>query len=1224
MKKPFGTRLLAACLSVVMLTAMVPPAWAAEDTSLGNDAVQAPLTPQPESPLADGDGTDDTPEAPIVLRSVSLDQQSMSLKVGERGTLTAKLTTTDGTVIDYIPQGTTVHWESNAPDEVKVLTSDGSLTIQVEALKTAETNDPIKEVSITVTVTPSGQAPLPIATCNVTVSPNTPPGITVTPQTLELAPGQSGQLLAAVTPETAPQEVTWATRDASVATVTPGAPTTATVTGVSAGETEITASANGILTECVVQVQGIILDDSAVTLRVGKNYTLRYKIYGDSIKDSLTWTSSDPSVVEVSQGYLYPKNPGTATITVQINGYSNYTDSVEVTVEKATAEVIHASAGAASPLSFSSLVSRLQSQSFNVLQKGLLYVSGLSVSTQQGTLYYHYTSEGDTGSGVGTNETFYVSPGNGQNSLSDITFVPKPDFEGTAVISYMGYASGTEFFQGTIEVTVDAPQDVTYSTSNGNVIQFSASDFAVACRNRTGNDLSYVMFTLPDKGWGTLYSNYLSSSYPGTPVASTEKYKYSGSPNLGDVYFLPAEGVSDTIIIPYTAWNVNGYSYRGRVTIEVRSASASGDITYTVSQGGRVRFDDDDFNNLSRSLTGYNLDRVRFVLPLSSQGTLYYGYSSSGDYSSLVTESRDYYRSSSPYLDNITFVANKDYVGAVSIPFTAWDTRGTLFYGEVGITISSQGNGSIHYAIHQNGMVNLDDSDFNDLSRSLTGSNLYRVRFTLPASSQGTLYYDYTSSGNYDSKVNENLNYYRTSSPRLDDVTFVAASGFSGTVYIPFTGWNTEGESFSGTVEIDVGGVQSSLSYQITSGQVLTFQDGDFDDYCRSATGDSLNFVRFTLPSTSYGTLYYDYTSPSQYGSKVTASRSYYRSSSPYLDRVSFVPSGTYSGTFSLSFTGESTKGRQFSGTVTITVNQVQADVITYYTSYQPVALRSSDFESVCSQQRNGTLSSVQFTGVDQITGGHLYYRYNGIHSANSQVRSATSYYPSATPGISEISFVPLVGFQGTVSLRYTATTSNGSTYQGTVQIRVTPNTTSRYFSDMGSASWAAAAVDFLYENHVVTGTGTGTYSPQAPMTRGSFLVMLDQAFSFPSASGHTFSDVPSNAYYAQAVQKAYALGIASGYPDGTFRPMAPLTREAAATMLYQAMVSSGWSLSTESESVLYGYSDWQSISPYARNAMAVLVKNGLFSGDTQGRLRPLQTMTRAEMAVVLAKAVTL
>ena len=76
--------------------------------------------------------------------------------------------------------------------------------------------------------------------------------------------------------------------------------------------------------------------------------------------------------------------------------------------------------------------------------------------------------------------------------------------------------------------------------------------------------------------------------------------------------------------------------------------------------------------------------------------------------------------------------------------------------------------------------------------------------------------------------------------------------------------------------------------------------------------------------------------------------------------------------------------------------------------------------------------------------------------------------------------------------------------------------------------------------------------------------------------------------------------------------------------MLYQAMVSTGWSIGWANESVLYSYSDWQSISSYAREPMAVLVKNGLFSGDNQDRLRPTQTMTRAEMAVVLARALTL
>lgn len=1203
MKKFQKNRFLAFLLVLTMLVAAVPSAWAADE--------------------ADGDGSSQQ-ETPTIT-SVSLNSQTMALKEGETGTLTAKLQASDGSIMNSIPQGTTVRWESNAPDEVRVLTASGSLTIQIEALKTADTDDPIKEVSITVTVTRADGVALPSATCNVTVSPNVPAGVSVTPQTLELAPGQVGQLMATITPETATQEASWTTRNSSVATVTAGTPTTsATVTGVAAGETTIIASANGLQAQCQVQVQGIVLTDNDMTLRVGENYTLKYQIYGDSLKDSLTWTSSDNNIVAVNQGYLYPKNVGTATITVSINGYSNYTDSVKITVEKATAEVIRTSAGVSSPLSFSSILSDLQGQSSNVLRKSLSYISGLSVSTKQGTLYYNYTSEGNTGAGVGTSETFYVSPGNGQNSLSDVTFVPKPDFEGTAVISYTGYASGTEFFQGTIEVTVAAPHDVTYSTSNGNEVQFIASDFALACRNRTGSDLSYVTFTLPDARWGTLYYGYLSADYPGTAVSSTGKYKYSGSPNLGDVYFLPADGVSDTITISYTAWNVNGYSYRGSVTIQIRSAAASGDITYTISKGGRVEFDEDDFNDLSRSLTGYSLDRVRFVLPLSSQGTMYYNYSSSGSYSSLVSENRDYYRSSSPYLDNITFVAQTDYVGAVSISFTAWDIRGNTFYGEVGITVSSQDSGSLHYSTSQGGRVNLDDSDFNDLSRSLTGSNLYRVKFTLPASSQGTLYYDYTSSSNYGSKVTENQNYYRSSSPRLEDITFVAESGFTGTVYIPFSGWDVEGESFSGTVAIDVGGSQKNLSYQINSGSVLTFQDADFDDYCRSMTGDSLNYVRFSLPTTAQGTLYYDYTSSSNYGSKVTASRSYYRSSSPYLDQVSFVPNSSYSGTFSLSFTGQSTKGREFSGTVSITVSQVPADVITYYTAYQPVSFQGADFEAACSRRGNGTLSSVRFTGADNITGGHLYYRYNGIHSTNSQVHSGTLYYPSASPSLSDISFVPLVGFQGTVSLTYTATDSNGGTYQGTVRIQVSPNTTSRYFSDMGSTSWAAAAVDFLYENHVVSGTGTGIYSPQAAMTRGSFLFMLDQAFSFPSTAGHNFSDVPSNSYYAQAIQKAYALGIVSGYPDGTFRPSDPITREAAAAMLYQAMVSSGWSLGIENESVLYGYSDWQSVSSYARNAMSVLVKNGLFSGDTQGRLRPGQTMTRAEMAVVLAKAVTL
>ena len=162
---------------------------------------------------------------------------------------------------------------------------------------------------------------------------------------------------------------------------------------------------------------------------------------------------------------------------------------------------------------------------------------------------------------------------------------------------------------------------------------------------------------------------------------------------------------------------------------------------------------------------------------------------------------------------------------------------------------------------------------------------------------------------------------------------------------------------------------------------------------------------------------------------------------------------------------------------------------------------------------------------------------------------------------------MPRVGFQGTVVLTYTGTDSRGGTYQGTVSIQVTPNTTSSHFSDLSGYGWAAAAVDFLYENQVVGGTGNGRYAPGQPITRAEFLVMLDRAFAFPATESKSFPDVPDTAYYAQSVRRGYALGVVSGYPDGTFRPNEVITRESAATMLYRAMQASGWSLCSAGES---------------------------------------------------------
>ena len=199
---------------------------------------------------------DDDPPETAIPASVSLNQTTMSLKVGETGTLTATLKDKDGKEITTIPEGVKVEWKSGDPEEASVSPASGSLTASVKALKTADTHDNIKEVSITLTVTLANGTSLPVQTCNVIVSLNVPDGVTVTPNTTEMAPGQKITLTASVTPDTLDQTVTWRSDNTAVATVNAE---TGEVTAVAAGVAKITATSKADPSKqgtCTIKVSG--------------------------------------------------------------------------------------------------------------------------------------------------------------------------------------------------------------------------------------------------------------------------------------------------------------------------------------------------------------------------------------------------------------------------------------------------------------------------------------------------------------------------------------------------------------------------------------------------------------------------------------------------------------------------------------------------------------------------------------------------------------------------------------------------------------------------------------------------------------------------------------------------------------------------------------------------------------------------------------------------------
>jgi hypothetical protein len=106
-------------------------------------------------------------------------------------------------------------------------------------------------------------------------------------------------------------------------------------------------------------------------------------------------------------------------------------------------------------------------------------------------------------------------------------------------------------------------------------------------------------------------------------------------------------------------------------------------------------------------------------------------------------------------------------------------------------------------------------------------------------------------------------------------------------------------------------------------------------------------------------------------------------------------------------------------------------------------------------------------------------------------------------------------------------------------------------------------------------------------------------------------------------VNAAAEAGIITGYPDKTFQPDKPLTREEVATILIRAMKTAGVlpsSTQAEEASVLAGFKDQNKVQAWARASVAQAVKTGIMSGYKDKSVQPQRHTTRAEAATMIVK----
>lgn len=178
------------------------------------------------------------------------------------------------------------------------------------------------------------------------------------------------------------------------------------------------------------------------------------------------------------------------------------------------------------------------------------------------------------------------------------------------------------------------------------------------------------------------------------------------------------------------------------------------------------------------------------------------------------------------------------------------------------------------------------------------------------------------------------------------------------------------------------------------------------------------------------------------------------------------------------------------------------------------------------------------------------------------------------------------------------------------------------YFADVNvNYSWAFHAIDYLANTGVVSGTGNLIYSPGRSLSRADFILMLYRAYDMEKyASGDNFPDVPDTAYYADAVRAARAIGIATGDEKGNFNPSQTLTRQDAMVLLKRTLDRTGLQFTAGS---LAGFSDSAQVADYAAEPVAALVQAGVIGGS-EGKLSPSAAVTRAEMAVMLYRALHL
>ena len=448
-----------------------------------------------------------------------------------------------------------------------------------------------------------------------------------------------------------------------------------------------------------------------------------------------------------------------------------------------------------------------------------------TLSKTKGAVYYDYGGSDEklfSASAIDDEKFYYSDSSYGDYALSDLSFVaPKDAAERTVTLNCTIHYSASKYVETTVTITIgDAKQstkaDITYEVTPGDDVAFKPADFRDLYQKEYSGTPRWVRFETDDNlsaSRGAVYIDHGGSKeklFSASTIDDSDFY-YSdssyGDYALDDLSFVAPESAAErTVTLKCTVYYSASKYVEGTVAIVIGSASGStgsfgADIRYNTTYNTNLQINANDIARLFRRANPTSTLQYVRLGGVPESGSLYYNYYGASQYGpkkTLLTSSNrsaiSFYfspTSTSQYaLSELTYVPGKANVCDL-IPFTAYGSNSKTLSGTILVSTTLTAVSDVYGVTPKNTTVTFPASAISNAILAATGTSLGSIRLlSLPAASVGKVY---VGSGTSVKADTETLYTYAGGSKSISDLRFVPATGYTGSVEIPYVAYNKSG-----------------------------------------------------------------------------------------------------------------------------------------------------------------------------------------------------------------------------------------------------------------------------------------------------------------------------------------------------------------------------------------------------------------------------------------------